>query len=281
MSFGTALGPFPPDCTGPMTLTGQDDPLLRRSALRGPGALVPQDPARGGGGPHRRRRHRREDLPGEARLPAHRGHQRGPDRGGATSTAWSFPGGYAPDIMRRSPKLLQLTREIYDAGKPVAFICHAGWVPISAGIVRGERGTSVGAIKDDLVNAGMLWEDSPVVVDGNLISSRTPADLPEFMRALIGAFRRQRIERPAGGPPRPRRADPDAHVPRRDPAPGGRLDQPVRGGLLPSAHQPRPADAKRSGSWRGRSTTGSARRPRRRRSRRAISAWRWRTSSSC
>jgi protease I len=62
-----------------------------------------------------------------------------------------IPGGYAPDIMRRSKKLLQLTREIYEAGKPVAFICHAGWVPISAGIVRGKRGTSVGAIKDDLV----------------------------------------------------------------------------------------------------------------------------------
>jgi deglycase len=100
-----------------------------------------------------------------------------------------IPGGYAPDIMRRSPKLLQLTREIYQAGKPVAFICHAGWVPISAGIVKGKRGTSVGAIKDDLVNAGMLWEDRAVVVDGNLISSRTPADLPQFMKALIAALR--------------------------------------------------------------------------------------------
>jgi protease I len=99
-----------------------------------------------------------------------------------------IPGGYAPDIMRRSSKLLQLTREIYQAGKPVAFICHAGWVPISAGIVKGKRGTSVGAIKDDLVNAGLLWEDSPVVVDGNLISSRTPADLPQFCRALIAAL---------------------------------------------------------------------------------------------
>lgn len=103
-----------------------------------------------------------------------------------------IPGGYAPDIMRRSQKLLQLTREIYQAGKPVAFICHAGWVPISAGIVRGKRGTSVGAIKDDLVNAGMLWEDSPVVVDGNLISSRTPADLPPFCKALIAALERSR-----------------------------------------------------------------------------------------
>ena len=99
-----------------------------------------------------------------------------------------IPGGYAPDIMRRSAKVLALTREIFEAGKPVAFICHAGWVPISAGIVRGRRGTSVGAIKDDLVNAGMLWEDSPVVVDGNLISSRTPADLPVFCKALIKAL---------------------------------------------------------------------------------------------
>jgi protease I len=99
-----------------------------------------------------------------------------------------IPGGYAPDIMRRSQRLLQLTREIYQAGKPVAFICHAGWVPISAGIVKGKRGTSVGAIRDDLVNAGMIWEDSPVVVDGNLISSRTPADLGVFMRALIAAL---------------------------------------------------------------------------------------------
>jgi len=106
-----------------------------------------------------------------------------------------IPGGYAPDIMRRSKKLLQLAREIYQADKPVAFICHAGWVPISAGIVRGKRGTSVGAIKDDLVNAGMLWEDSPVVVDGNLISSRTPADLPQFMKALIKALESQAVGR--------------------------------------------------------------------------------------
>jgi protease I len=99
-----------------------------------------------------------------------------------------IPGGYAPDILRRSDRVLALTREIDQAGKPLAFICHAGWVPISAGIVRGRRGTSVGAIKDDLINAGMLWEDSPVVVDGNLITSRTPADLPHFCRALIAAL---------------------------------------------------------------------------------------------
>ena len=125
---------------------------------------------------------------GKRGYPTHRRCHRGRDPRRPTSTAWSFPGGYAPDIMRRSQKLLQLTREIFQAGKPVAFICHAGWVPISAGIVNGKRGTSVGAIKDDLVNAGLLWEDSAVVVDGNLISSRTPADLPQFCKALIAAL---------------------------------------------------------------------------------------------
>jgi protease I len=100
-----------------------------------------------------------------------------------------IPGGYAPDIMRRSEKLLAVTKMIHDAGKPVAFICHAGWVPISAGIVRGRRVTSVKAIKDDLVNAGATWVDEAVVVDRNLISSRTPADLPQFCKALIAALR--------------------------------------------------------------------------------------------
>lgn len=99
-----------------------------------------------------------------------------------------IPGGYAPDILRRHEKVLALTRDIFAAGKPVGFICHAGWVPISAGIVRGRRGTSVGAIRDDLVNAGMHWEDAPVVVDGNLISSRTPADLGPFMKAFLAAL---------------------------------------------------------------------------------------------
>lgn len=99
------------------------------------------------------------------------------------------PGGYAPDILRRHEPVLRLTREIFAAGKPVGMICHAGWVPISAGIVKGKRGTSVGAIKDDLVNAGMQWEDSAVVVDGNLISSRTPADLGAFMKAYLKALK--------------------------------------------------------------------------------------------
>jgi protease I len=102
-----------------------------------------------------------------------------------------IPGGFAPDQMRRSNKLLEITRAIHEANKPVAFICHAGWVPISARILKGRRCTSVRAIKDDMENAGAVWVDEPVVVDGNLISSRTPADLPDFCRALIAALRRR------------------------------------------------------------------------------------------
>src|SRR5438105_9276585 len=100
-----------------------------------------------------------------------------------------IPGGFAPDQLRRSDKVLRLTREIFQAGKPVSFICHAGWVPISAKILTGKRATSVRAIKDDMENAGVSWEDAAVVVDGNLTSSRTPADLPDCCKALIAALR--------------------------------------------------------------------------------------------
>lgn len=95
------------------------------------------------------------------------------------------PGGYAPDKMRRYPATLKLVRDIFDQGKVVAMICHAGWVPISAGIVSGKNVTSTAAIKDDLINAGAAWSDSPVVVDGSLISSRSPSDLPYFCQAII------------------------------------------------------------------------------------------------
>jgi len=108
-----------------------------------------------------------------------------------------IPGGYAPDVMRRSTRLLEITREIFKANKPLGFICHAGWVPISAGILKGRRGTSVPAIKDDVVNAGLIWEDKAVVVDGNLISSRQVADLPHFMAAYVKAFAPARRPAPA------------------------------------------------------------------------------------
>ena len=99
-----------------------------------------------------------------------------------------IPGGYAPDKLRRSAAVLDLVRAFDAAGKPVAFICHAGWVPISAGIVRGRRATSVGAIRDDMVNAGAEWVDEATVVDGHLISARTPADLGPWMKALLAAL---------------------------------------------------------------------------------------------
>ena len=94
-------------------------------------------------------------------------------------------GGYGPDKLRTDDGVLALVRGLHDQGKTIAFICHAGWVPVSAGIVDGRRVTSVQAIADDLRNAGAEWEDSEVVVDGNLISSRRPDDLPAFMRATI------------------------------------------------------------------------------------------------
>jgi protease I len=95
-------------------------------------------------------------------------------------------GGFGPDKLRRDDGVKRLVAEMDEAGKPIGFICHAGWVPISAGIVDGRRVTSVDAIADDLRNAGAEWEDSEVVVDGNFVSSRRPPDLPAFMKALIG-----------------------------------------------------------------------------------------------
>ncbi len=99
-----------------------------------------------------------------------------------------IPGGFAPDKLRRDETVLQLVRDFDAAGKPVAFICHAGWVPISAKILSGRRATSVGAIRDDMVNAGVDWVDEATVVDGNLISARTPNDLGPWLKALLAAL---------------------------------------------------------------------------------------------
>lgn len=96
------------------------------------------------------------------------------------------PGGYAPDLMRRDPALLALVATMDRAGRPIAAICHAGWVLVSAGIVKGRRVTSFVSIRDDLVNAGAEWTDEEVVVDGNLVTSRHPGDLPAFTTALLG-----------------------------------------------------------------------------------------------
>lgn len=96
-----------------------------------------------------------------------------------------IPGGYAPDKVRRDPAALELVRAFKKAGKPIGMICHAGWVAVSAGVLSGVRLTSTSAIKDDLINAGALWEDSEVVVDQGFVTSRAPGDLPAFMKALL------------------------------------------------------------------------------------------------
>jgi protease I len=99
-----------------------------------------------------------------------------------------IPGGMAPDKMRRHESMVSLVRKLNETGKPVAWICHAGWVPVSADIVRGRRVTSFPSIQDDMVNAGADWVDEEVVVDGNLISSRVPDDLPAFCKAILAAL---------------------------------------------------------------------------------------------
>ena len=99
-----------------------------------------------------------------------------------------IPGGYAPDIMRRYPEMVRIVKEAHQKGKMVAAICHAGWMLVSAGILKGKKVTGVVAIKDDLINAGARYVDEEVVKDGNLITSRKPDDLPAFCREMIAAL---------------------------------------------------------------------------------------------
>ena len=96
-----------------------------------------------------------------------------------------IPGGWAPDFLRRFPEINKFVRDIFDAGACVASICHGGWVLTSADVVKGKKATSFIAIKDDMVHAGAEYLDEEVVVDGNLITSRTPFDLPAFTKAVI------------------------------------------------------------------------------------------------
>ncbi|HEY6393461.1 MAG TPA: type 1 glutamine amidotransferase domain-containing protein [Bryobacteraceae bacterium] len=98
------------------------------------------------------------------------------------------PGGYAPDHIRRHPKANEFVKDMDAQGKLVASICHGPWVLCSADILRGRRATCFFAIKDDVVNAGALYEDAEVVVDRNLVTSRKPEDLPAFCRAAINVL---------------------------------------------------------------------------------------------
>lgn len=98
------------------------------------------------------------------------------------------PGGFMPDKLRRDAHVLQLVRDFDAAAKPIAAICHGGWIPISAGVLRGVRVTGSLGIKDDLENAGAIFEDAAVVVDRHHVSSRKPDDLPDFCQGIFQAF---------------------------------------------------------------------------------------------
>lgn len=95
------------------------------------------------------------------------------------------PGGWSPDKLRRYEDVLNMVRKMDEQEKPIGQICHAGWVLISADILKGRKVTSTPGIKDDMMNAGATWVHEPVVVDGHLISSRRPPDLPDYMREFI------------------------------------------------------------------------------------------------
>ena len=95
------------------------------------------------------------------------------------------PGGFMPDSLRRDSHVLQLVRDFAESGKLVAAVCHGGWILISANVYKGVRVTGSPGIKDDLVNAGAIWEDASVVVDRNFVSSRKPDDLPDFCLGIL------------------------------------------------------------------------------------------------
>ena len=96
-----------------------------------------------------------------------------------------IPGGYAPDILRRHEEVNRFVADMFKKGRIVASICHGGWVLVSACVLEGKAATSFSSIKDDIINAGAKFLDKEVVVDGNLITSRNPYDLPEFCREII------------------------------------------------------------------------------------------------
>jgi len=107
---------------------------------------------------------------------------------GAAFDAVIIPGGYAPDHMRRHAPMVRLVKDAVAAGRIVAAICHGGWLLCSARCLQGRQVTGFFAIRDDLENAGATYVDAEVVRDGNLITSRVPADLPAFCRAIIEAL---------------------------------------------------------------------------------------------
>ena len=108
----------------------------------------------------------------------------------ATFDGLLVPGGFMPDKLRRDPIVLDIVRHFHEQQKLIAAICHGGWIPISAGVYKGVRVTGSLGIKDDLINAGALWEDAAVVVDNHHVSSRKPDDLPEFCKGMLEVLTR-------------------------------------------------------------------------------------------
>ena len=102
-----------------------------------------------------------------------------------------IPGGFMPDKLRRDPRVLDLVRGFAESEKLVAAICHGGWIPISAKVYEGVRVTGSPGIKDDLINAGAIWEDAAVVVDRQFVSSRRPDDLPDYCRGILEVLESQ------------------------------------------------------------------------------------------
>ncbi len=98
------------------------------------------------------------------------------------------PGGFSPDYMRRSPGMVNFLKQAYEQGSIVAAICHGPWMLASIGAADGKKMTAFFSIMDDIVNAGAIFVDDEVVRDGNVITSRTPEDLPAFCREIINAL---------------------------------------------------------------------------------------------
>jgi protease I len=111
-----------------------------------------------------------------------------------------IPGGYCPDHLRRYAAVLKFVREMDQHDKVVAAICHAGWVLVSAGILKGRTATCFHSIKDDVINAGAKYVDKEVARDGNLITSRSPSDLPAFCREIIAALQKAKTTPKARAP---------------------------------------------------------------------------------
>jgi protease I len=109
------------------------------------------------------------------------------------------PGGWAPDTLRQDKRMLNFVREMNKSGKIIGAICHAGWVLCSADVLRGRKVTCFKAIKDDMIHAGAEYVDEEVVVDGNLITSRMPSDLPAFCREIAKALAAQSAARKGAG----------------------------------------------------------------------------------